>query len=106
MAIKFLQDISNREKTVLIITSVIVSILFLDKLVVGPILDKINMLNTQTGIDEMLLKSNLKLISNKEKINEDFNKFKKYSLVAMAPEDELASLLAEVERLSSSFIFS
>ena len=99
---KFLAKISSRERTALIIAAVIFSIMFLDRLVLGPILGSMKTLDVTTEEKTTLLKTNLRILSNKEKILKEIDLYKKYSLKSLPVEDEWAGLLKEVENLALS----
>ncbi|MCK5451498.1 MAG: type 4a pilus biogenesis protein PilO [Candidatus Omnitrophica bacterium] len=99
---QFLARLSNRERIVVIAAVVIISAMLLDRIVLGPIVSKIYVLGSTIKDKEKALRMNMRILSNEDRTKKEEEFYKKYSLTALSPEDELASLLGEIETMALS----
>ncbi len=97
---KILANLSSRERTILIISVFVIFVVFSDRLILGPIMGQIQTLDSTIGEKEVLLKSNIRILSNRERILKEVEMYKKYPLEALSSEDELAAVLAQIEELA------
>ncbi|MCK4248849.1 MAG: hypothetical protein KAX15_03635 [Candidatus Omnitrophica bacterium] len=84
---EFFSRLSDREKTILYITIFIISIVFLDQMILSPIMTKMSQLSKDIDFQEETIKRNLTILARKDKIVEEQNKYSPY-LVARRKSDE------------------
>ena len=84
---EFFSRLSDREKTILYITIFIISIVFLDQMILSPIMTKMSQLSKNIDFQEVTIKRNLTILARKDKIVEEQNKYSPY-LVARRKSDE------------------
>ncbi|MFH1837132.1 MAG: type 4a pilus biogenesis protein PilO [Candidatus Omnitrophota bacterium] len=99
---KFFSKLAPRERTALTAAVLIISVMLLDRIILGPIISKIRMLNEKIEEKKNRLINNTRILSNKERISKELEMYGKYSFKALPSEDELADLLGEIENLSAA----
>ncbi|OGW83190.1 MAG: hypothetical protein A3C47_05485 [Omnitrophica bacterium RIFCSPHIGHO2_02_FULL_51_18] len=92
--------LSPREKGVLIGTVFALSILFLDRLVAGPALHKLRVLDQQITQEENAIRKSLVTLLRKNQITVEQQTFSGFAVEAKNPEEEMTSLLKEIEGLA------
>lgn len=98
----FISKLSEKEKKILYITIVFVLLAFLDRLFVGPAMEKLKSLESEIESQENLIKRDLRFLSYKNKIlreNEDLRKY--YTLKSLSEEEIIAAFLKKIEMLAS-----
>lgn len=98
---KFFERLSPRERSAMTISSIILSLMLLDRLIIGPIISNIKTLDNEIEERKRSIRANLRILNKKDIITKEAKRYEKYSVKAMDPEDELASLLGEIESLAT-----
>ncbi len=93
-----LSRLSKREKVVLYGAVFFISLTFLDRLILGPILSEIKSLNTEIQNQEAMIKKNLHILAQKERIKKDLSYYDSYVVYAASPEEETVFLLKDIEK--------
>jgi hypothetical protein len=110
MAIKFpkiveLQGIltrfSPREKFIFYGAVTLVSLVLTDRLIISPIYSKIKSLDTQIEEKDAAIRKNMRVLSLKDRIITESQKYASFMGSAKSEEEEVTTLLKEVERLSN-----
>jgi Tfp pilus assembly protein PilO len=98
---KYLARLSGRERTALMAAVLVISVLFLDRLIIGPIISRIKTLSEKVQEKEVLLGANKRILSNGARVREENEIYSKYSFKALSAEEEMASVLSEIEALAA-----
>jgi Tfp pilus assembly protein PilO len=96
-----LSRFSEREKFILYATVAVVSLVLVDRLIVGPVIDRIGYLNKQIDREKVLIKNTMLITSQKDKILKEIQKYNAFSVKSTTPEEEITSLLKEIENLAN-----
>ncbi|MBU1084360.1 MAG: type 4a pilus biogenesis protein PilO [Candidatus Omnitrophota bacterium] len=97
---KFLSKLAPRERTILIGTVLVISVMFLDRMILGPIFSRIRVLGEKIQEKEGEINTGIRILANDERVKQELGIYGKYSLKALPSEDELADLLGEIENLA------
>ena len=100
----FLGRLSKRERIGTIVVSIVLFAMLMDRLVLGPMLDKMESLDKMIADKEKLLRADMRILSYKNKIAKETKLYEKYSLRAVSSgdeKDEIAFVLKEIENLAS-----
>lgn len=100
MILKYLSRLSKREKEVFYFAVCVVSLVFLDRVVVAPIFSRIRLLDEKIQGQEELIRKNARILAEKERIEATIKEYDKYSRAPLSPEEETAYLLGEIEKLA------
>lgn len=96
----FLLRLSKREKMVFYATVIFISLAFLDRAVIGPIVSRIRLLDEKIRAEEDLIRKNARIVAEKDKVEASIKSLNSYSRKAQSQEEEVAYLLGEVEKLA------
>jgi len=94
------QRFSKREKWIFYGTMFVLTALFADHLVIGPVAHKMFMLDRQVKDEEAAIKKSMHVLLQKTRITSEGKEFMAYSVEAKNPEEEMTALLKEIERLA------
>ncbi|MFH1593560.1 MAG: hypothetical protein ABID09_02555 [Candidatus Omnitrophota bacterium] len=97
----FLSRLSAREKTILYSAMVVISLTLLDRFIVNPIFLKIRTLSAEIEEEETEIKKNLRMLSYKDKIIAERDKYTVFIDKFSTEEEGLTSLLKEVEDMAN-----
>ncbi len=86
-----------REKAVLFFTVFALSTLFIDRFLVGPIHDRLKLLDTNIREEEKAIRKSLHVLVQKDRIMAEGKEFMAYSVEAKNPEEEMVGLLKEIQ---------
>ncbi|MCM8800549.1 MAG: type 4a pilus biogenesis protein PilO [Candidatus Omnitrophica bacterium] len=78
-----------------------VALTLLDRLVIFPIFSRLNALDKEIQEKEAIIKKNLRLLAQKERIIAESNKYSGFLGPLRSEEEEITSLLKEVETLAN-----
>ncbi len=92
---------SKREKAVFVAAIVFVSLSFLDRVILSPILKKMELYSQEIKATEYDMMKNSKILQQRARIEAEEKKYAEYSTIARTDEEETAALLREIERLAS-----
>jgi hypothetical protein len=84
----------------------VVSLLLLDRFIFVPIVSKINLYNKKIDEEKSMIKNNLRVLDQKEKIKNEETQFSSYypGENKLSREKEVAYLLKEVENMAKDFL--
>lgn len=94
------RKLSRREKTILYGTTAALLFLFVDRLVVAPIHEKLSSVDRAIRDEETAIKKSLHVLVQKNRIAAENREFMAYSVDGKNPEEEMTSLLKEMESLA------
>lgn len=94
------RKMSKREKAILYGTASVLGFLFIDRLVVAPIHDKLASVDQAIKDEETAIRKSLHVLVQKNRIASDSREFMQYSVEGKNPEEEMTSLLKEIESLA------
>jgi hypothetical protein len=97
---KFFSHLSKREQAVFYITIIFVSLMLIDKLIVGPIFSKIDTLNRQIGEKESAIRRNVHILSQKDRISAEISKYGNFLKAPKTEQEDMTVLLKEIESLA------
>lgn len=98
----FYAKLSKREKMILYGSAAALTVLFTDRLVLGSVLEKLGVLETQIREEEALVRKSLVVSLRKDQIIADGQKLVDYSVDAENPEKEMTDFLQELEAQAKS----
>jgi hypothetical protein len=93
--------LSKRERLVLYGAVFFISFAFLDRLILGPILSRIKSLNEDIQDQKTMIKKNLHILAQKDRITKEMNKYTPFLMQAQSQEEEMVFLLKEIEELTN-----
>jgi len=94
--------ISGREKTLFILVVFVIAVSLSYAFVIEPLYKKYQDLNQEMEFKEVRLKRNNKLIREHDAINAEFNKYSEQLKIKGSDEEEMASVLSEIEKIGQS----
>ncbi|MCM8791981.1 MAG: type 4a pilus biogenesis protein PilO [Candidatus Omnitrophica bacterium] len=97
----FISHLSKRERRIFYFTVGVLFILFVDRLVIGPIILRIDTLNKEIFEKQNAINRSLQILAQREKIKQQINKMSIFLENLRSSSDEMTSLLKEVERLAN-----
>lgn len=98
----FYKKRTKREKVILLGTIAVILFLFVDRMILGPVVKKVNDLGRQIRDEEIAVKRSLLVLVQKEKTIREGKEFMSFSVEAKNPEEEMTMLLKEIERLADT----
>ena len=104
MAIKsivsFISRLSKRERTIFYVTILVVVFFLLDRLVLSPILSKIEELNETIQFKEEAIEQSLLIVTQEDRIEGETKKYTSYLSKPQSEEKEVTAFLKEVENIA------
>lgn len=97
----FLARLNKREKLVLYLAVVAISLTLLDRLIVAPITSKIQSLSNQINDKQAVIKRSLRILSQKDRILAEATKYNSYLDGLKSEDEEMTSILREIEGLAN-----
>ncbi len=94
------QKLSKRERLILYGTAAILVGLFVDRLIVQSVVERLGGLSRQIQDEEIAIKRSLSVLVRKPKILEESKAFMAFSVEAQDPEAEMTGLLREIEAIA------
>ena len=98
---KFLSRLSKREKLVFYGALFFVSMTLLDRLIISPISSKMKSLDKEIKEKEDSIRNSLRMLTQKDRILAARNKYSSFSKTLESEEEEITSLLKEIEGLAN-----
>ena len=86
---------------VLYAAAAFISLALLDRVMLGPVLSKMKSLDQQVSDKETAIKNKLRIVSQKDKIMKEIQKYETYSMEGKSQEEEVTALLKEIEIFAS-----
>ncbi len=93
-------NLSKREKNVLLIGATIVLVIILFNFVIDPLILRFQGLSQRLTANEIRLRKNLKILSNKKNIQAEYDKYVDFMKQKTSDEQEMSSLLSNVEKVA------
>lgn len=97
----FLSRLSKREKLVLYCAVFFISLTFLDRLIISPIITKIQVLNKQIQDKEAAVRTSMRILAQKDKIASESTRYSPYISSLKSEEEEVTAILKEIESLAN-----
>ena len=95
------QKLSKRERTILHVVFVAIGILVMDRIVIGPVFQKMSSLDRQIRDEETTIKKSLHVLLRKQQISNENRQFVIFSVDSKNPEREMTILLKEIENIAN-----
>jgi len=99
--VAFFNRLSKREKLIAIAAFGVVFVLVTDQLVVRQILKSLNSLDQQAKDLESNIKKSIRMLSQKERMLAEIEKYKVFSVETKSSEEETVALLKHIEELAN-----
>ncbi|OIO36597.1 MAG: hypothetical protein AUJ74_01845 [Candidatus Omnitrophica bacterium CG1_02_44_16] len=100
MIMAYLSRLNKREKFVFYAAVVFISIALVDRLIVGPIVSRMRLLDEKIKIQKELIKKNARIVSEKDRVLAAVKDYAIFSRKAQTSDEEVAFLLGEVEKMA------
>jgi len=105
LKIKFLYDflgnLSKREKKFFYAALFAISVIFIDRLIISPVIMRIDTLNKEIYQKQSAINKYLLILAQKEKIKQWTNKLSVFLDNLNKPSDDITSVLKEIEKLAN-----
>lgn len=98
----FLSKLSKKEKRLFYITVVVVAVVFFERVVLRPVLNKLEVLNGKISLEEKKLEKSLLVLQEESAINSEYEKFAQNIKQEQSDEETLAALLGSLEKMANS----
>ena len=99
---EFLSRLSKKEKRLFYIAATIISIVFLDRVVFRPVLNKLESFNGKISIEEKKLEKSMHILAQESTITSEYKKFAQDIKQGQSDEEAIASLLSGIEKMANS----
>lgn len=99
--IKLYQKLSKRERLILHVVFIVAGLLAMDRLVIGPVFQKMMALDRQIRDEETSIKKSLHVLLRKQQIASESKQFVVFSVDSKNPEQEMTALLKEIENIAN-----
>lgn len=96
----YLSKLKKREKFVFYGAAFFVGAALVDRIILGPILNKMTLLDERISVQEDLIRKNARIVAEKERIQVVAAEFAPYLRAGSSQEEEVARILGEVEKLA------
>lgn len=91
----------KRNKIILFGVVFFISFVFPVRLMLGSILSKIKLLNKEIQSQEVTIRKSLQMLSQKDRIEKEVDKYTFFATVAQSQEEEIVILLKDIEELAN-----
>lgn len=98
---EFVSKLSKREKTILYCSAFFITLALTDRLLIGPITQKLSLLDQKIDDEEMLIKRSMRILSQKERILTESDQYSAFFGSLKSEEEEISSILKEIENQAS-----
>jgi Tfp pilus assembly protein PilO len=98
----FLSRLSKKEKRLFYITVAIVSIVFLDRVVFKPVINKLESFNGKISVEEKKLEKSMLILAQEQAITSEYKKFAENIKQEQSDEEAIAILLSYLEKMANS----
>ncbi len=95
------QKLSKRERAILLGVFVILGFLVTDRMIIGPVFQKMAALDLQIRDEETTIKKSLHILLRKQQIAAENRQFVVFSVDSQNPEQEMTVLLKEIENIAN-----
>jgi hypothetical protein len=94
--------LSKRDKMIAYIVMFLLSLIVLDRMILSPVSSKMKLLNEEIKAKEANIKKSLRIISQKDRITAESQKYSPYMGKGSSEEEEISNFLKDVEELASN----
>jgi len=98
----FLSRLSKKEKRLFYITVAVVSIVFLDRVVFKPVINKLESFNGKISVEEKKLEKSMLILAQEQAITSEYKKFAENIKQEQSDEEAIAILLSYLEKMANS----
>ena len=95
-------SVSKREKYIIVITLLVVALSIIYSFVIEPLHKEYARLKQEVVIKQAHLAKNLRLMKEKDIVKEEFKKYGQELKIKGSDEEEMASVLSEIEKIGNS----
>ena len=99
---EFLSRLSKKEKRLFYITVAIVAVVFLERVVFKPVINKLESFNGKISLEEKKLEKSMLILAQEQAINSEYKKFAQSIKQEQSEEEVIASLLSSIEKMANS----
>lgn len=97
----FLSRLSKRERYILYITVVVVISVLFEKVVLSPIMERLNKLNREIFIQEKKLERYVRILAQEDLIASEYKKYTPFIRQSRSDEEQMSELLSEIEKMAN-----
>ncbi|MDD5408583.1 MAG: type 4a pilus biogenesis protein PilO [Candidatus Omnitrophica bacterium] len=99
---EFLSRLSKKERRLFYIAVTVVAVVFLDRVVFRPVLNKLESFNGKISLEEKKLEKSLLILGQEAAITQEYKKFAQSIKQEQSDEETIASLLSSIEKMAKS----
>lgn len=99
---EFLSRLSKKEKRLFYIAATVVAVVFFDRVVFRPVLNKLESFNGKISVEEKKLEKSMLILAQEVAITEEYKKFAQSIKQEQSDEETIASLLSSIEKMANS----
>ncbi len=99
---EFLSRLSKKEKRLFYITVAVISIVFLERVVFKPVINKLESFNGKISLEEKKLEKSMLILAQEQTINSEYKKFAQNIKQEQSEEEAIAGLLSSIEKMAKS----
>ena len=96
-----LLNIYKRERNILVIILGVLLVFAIYSLIFQPLMERISFLNKEIESKELKLKKNQRILNREKSATADYKKYERYLKQGISEEQEMASLLSEIEAIAN-----
>ena len=98
----FLSRLSKKEKRLFYITVAVVSVVFLDRVVFRPVINKLENFNGKIAVEEKKLEKSMLILKQEDAISSEYKKFAQSIKQDQSDEETISNLLSSIEKMAKS----
>jgi len=98
--VSFVSRLSKRERIIFYVTISVVGLVLLDRIILSPILSKIDSLNEAISTQEDAIKQSLLIVTQEERIDKETDRYVAYLSKPQTEEKLITAFLKEIETLA------
>jgi len=99
---ELLSRLSKKERRLFYIAVTVVAVVFLDRAVFRPVLNKLESFNGKISVEEKKLEKSMLILAQEAAITEEYKKFAQSIKQEQSDEETIASLLSSIEKMAKS----
>ena len=96
----FLSRLSKRERYIAYIATIVIVLFLFNRVMLRPIVNKLNDLNQEIVIQEKKLEKSLNILLHEDLIDTNYKKYVQNLKQTQSDEEEIAGLLSEIEKIA------
>jgi Tfp pilus assembly protein PilO len=99
---EFLSRLSKKERRLFYITVAVVAIVFLERVVFRPVINKLENFNGKISVEEKKLEKSMLILTQEQAITSEYKKFAENIKQTQSDEETIAILLSYIEKMANS----